>query len=182
MNEISPYFAVEAKYLLSNNQFDEAIELCRKGLDAFPDYVSGYRLYIEILVKSGRYKESQTLYFGTLERFPFHSQILNLKYKLKKTDDSIYESGYLGFEKELISAQQTDLNLKDISDMMKEFSIDHKTNEVYEFDTSSEIIAEILIEQEQYEEAIKAYEALSRNNPERAPIFKEIIESLKKRL
>lgn len=57
MEEFSPLFAIQAEKALKANNPQLAIELCKRGLDYFPDYQIGYVLLAEAYEAIGNFEE-----------------------------------------------------------------------------------------------------------------------------
>lgn len=57
MTAVSPLFAVEADALFAEGHLDEALALCRAGIEAFPEYAAAYVLTSRILSSLGRADE-----------------------------------------------------------------------------------------------------------------------------
>ncbi len=60
--ELAPIFLVEAEKYLENRDFDRAIELCKRGIEYFPDYYLGYVLLTEALESVGNFEQADSIF------------------------------------------------------------------------------------------------------------------------
>lgn len=69
LNTSTPIFLLEAEKSRENNDFERAIEICKRGIDAFPDYYLGYVLLIEAYESIGNFKEAENVFKSASMRF-----------------------------------------------------------------------------------------------------------------
>jgi len=70
MEEISPLFAIQAEKALQSNNPQLAIEICRRGVQFFPDYQIGYILMAEAYEMMGNTAERDKLIQEIHQKFP----------------------------------------------------------------------------------------------------------------
>ena len=70
MEDISPLFAVEAEELLEEGKLEDAIELCKKGIEAYPDYPSAYTILASAANRLKNYDLSLEYLKKALDEFP----------------------------------------------------------------------------------------------------------------
>lgn len=61
MSDISPLFALEAENLLTNGHTEDAIELCKKGLEVYPDYPAAISILAKAYNLLGKKDESDNI-------------------------------------------------------------------------------------------------------------------------
>mgnify|MGYP005821664079 CR=1 FL=1 len=70
MKEISnPVFLIEAESALENQNFARAIELCKRGIEFFPDYYLGYVLLIEAYEGIKNFDEADKIFNSATNKF-----------------------------------------------------------------------------------------------------------------
>jgi len=67
--DLTPIFLVEAEKSLEAGNFDRAIELCKRGIEYFPDYYLGYVILIESYESVGNYEEADKIYQEACVKF-----------------------------------------------------------------------------------------------------------------
>ncbi|MEN6295262.1 MAG: tetratricopeptide repeat protein, partial [Chloroherpetonaceae bacterium] len=67
--ELAPIFLVEAEKFIENRDFDRAIELCKRGIEYFPDYYLGYVLLTEALESVGNFEQADRIFETATIRF-----------------------------------------------------------------------------------------------------------------
>ncbi len=70
MSEISPLFVLDAEEMIKNHKYSEAIELCLKGLDAYPDYAMGYKLLIRAYSENDEFDKALDYTHQAQKSFP----------------------------------------------------------------------------------------------------------------
>lgn len=70
MEEISPLFAIQAEKALKMNNPQLAVEICKRGLQFFPDYQIGYVLMAEAYEMMGETSERDNLVEQIHQKFP----------------------------------------------------------------------------------------------------------------
>lgn len=70
MSEISPLFVLDAEEMIKNHKYSEAIELCLKGLDAYPDYAMGYKLLIRAYSENDEFDKALDYTHQSQKSFP----------------------------------------------------------------------------------------------------------------
>lgn len=70
MEEISPLFAIQAEKALKMNNPQLAVEICKRGLQFFPDYQIGYVLMAEAYEMMGETSERDNLVEQIHHKFP----------------------------------------------------------------------------------------------------------------
>jgi tetratricopeptide (TPR) repeat protein len=76
MADISPLFAVEAEQLLMAGQIEEAIELCRKGLEDYPDYPAALSVLSRAYITSGNAGEAGKIFSRAKKMFSGNKAVL----------------------------------------------------------------------------------------------------------
>lgn len=79
MEEISLLFAIQAEQLLNEGSVDEAIELCSKGIELYPDYPSAYFLLANAYITKGDLLKAEETINKGLELFPTFELLNDLK-------------------------------------------------------------------------------------------------------
>jgi tetratricopeptide (TPR) repeat protein len=78
MAEITPFFAVEAEELFENEQYDEAIDLCRRGIAEYPKYPTAYGVLAQALLFMGDENEARTTVENGLSQNPGNKFLKNI--------------------------------------------------------------------------------------------------------
>ena len=82
MEEISLLFAVEAEQYLLAGMIEEAIELCVKGIQAYPGYAAGYSILAMAYRQKGENEKAREAVNSASENQPFQRHFTSLKVKL----------------------------------------------------------------------------------------------------
>ncbi len=61
MNDISPLFAIEADGLLCSGEPEKAVELCKNGLDFYPDYKAGLIVLARAYFITGNFEKAKEI-------------------------------------------------------------------------------------------------------------------------
>lgn len=77
--DISPLFAVDAEELLEQGNVQEAIDLCLKGLEAFPGYPAGEAILARAYKISGDSEKANEILESAIEKNPFNKGLDTLK-------------------------------------------------------------------------------------------------------
>ena len=77
--DISPLFAVDAEELLENGQVQEAIDLCLRGLEAYPGYPAGEAILARAYKLSGDEDKANTILEVAIEKNPLNRALETLK-------------------------------------------------------------------------------------------------------
>lgn len=102
MEQISPLFAVDAQKLLQSGNYEAAIELCRNGLEHYPDYLSAKQILAKALKLTGLEDEAN-ITISSVSNFSKAANLIKFNYEnhdvfsvdIDKTDNIIVESeGY----------------------------------------------------------------------------------------
>ena len=92
MEEISLLFAVEAEQYLLSGMIDDAIELCVKGIKAYPGYAAGYSILAMAYKQKGEIGKAKEAVITASVNQPFHKHIASLKNEIveeKKSENSV---------------------------------------------------------------------------------------------
>lgn len=82
MNEISLLFAIEAEQLLKSGFPEEAIYLCIRGLEAYPEYSAAYSILAESYFNTGNFNKAMEAVEKALHFNPNNQLLISLKEKL----------------------------------------------------------------------------------------------------
>lgn len=87
MEEISPLFAIQAEKALKMNNPQLAVEICKRGLQFFPDYQIGYVLMAEAYEMMGETSERDNLVEQIHQQFPkaITTKVIDEKMKAEGT-------------------------------------------------------------------------------------------------
>ncbi len=86
MTELSPLFAIEAEKLLEQGRVPEAIDLCRQGIEEYPDYASAFGTLAKAYKLIGEQDQLDSTIRGAMERFPLIRTIKNIKVNVEAFD------------------------------------------------------------------------------------------------
>lgn len=75
MAKISPMFALEAEELFENGNHQDAIELCKNGIELYPEYLTGYLTLIDLYLKISDYQSAGNIIQKVKDSFPYNKQI-----------------------------------------------------------------------------------------------------------
>jgi len=75
---ITPLFALDAEDLYDAGQFTDAAALCRKGLEHYPEYASGYAVLYRSLIALEQYDDALNAVSRGLEAMPANRILLRL--------------------------------------------------------------------------------------------------------
>lgn len=75
---ITPLFALDAEDLYDAGQFTDAAALCRKGLEHYPEYASGYAVLYRSLIALDQYDDAMNAVLRGLEAMPANRILLRL--------------------------------------------------------------------------------------------------------
>ncbi len=104
MEEISPLFAIQAEKALQSNNPQLAIEICRRGVQFFPDYQIGYILMAEAYEMMGNTAERDKLIQEIHQKFPNAITTKAIEQKIKTEGTLLKE-----FEDRQISSSEFEL-------------------------------------------------------------------------
>jgi len=77
--EITELFAVEADELLRSDFLEEALKLCIRGMEKFPDYPIAYGILASIFERKGELTEALSVLENATVKFPLNKSLLNKK-------------------------------------------------------------------------------------------------------
>lgn len=183
---ISASFAREAALLLRNNEVQQAMELCMAGIQAFPNYPTGYLVLGKCFESVGKKREASAQYQEALKRLPDNPTLLTFVKKLdeaqqkelqrqmeeqrSRTETAVPQSPLPPHQKEASEETAFDIltqklrNVKRIqSDASSHTPPPPAPNNVT-FATPT--MAEIFVKQGNYAEAIAAYKELAAKKPD----------------
>jgi tetratricopeptide (TPR) repeat protein len=89
MNEISPLFALEAEQLLLAGYVDDALELCKQGIEIYPEYASAYGILAKAFSEIGDMEFAIATISSALERFPLNKSLINIHKEITETEKII---------------------------------------------------------------------------------------------
>ncbi len=81
---ITPFFAIEAEKLLSEGRISEAIELCKNGINIYPDYQTAYIVLFRAYLKNNELISAKELLTHFNNLFPTSKQFHKLKLELSQ--------------------------------------------------------------------------------------------------
>jgi len=152
MSNISPLFAVEAEELLNSGRAQEAIDLCKQGIEAFPNYTIAYGILARAHSAIGDSAVAESVLESAAQSFP-RSKTIRKIVDLSHSGDInqiLHE-----FEAKLEKENQAKKQTKKKKSQSKKFE---KSEEVAkESDVINELIADIAydrIEKKVYQETI----------------------------
>lgn len=102
MAEISPFFAIDAEQLLDAGLPGQAIELCKLGIEIYPDYPSAYIILAKSYGLLNRYDEANQILENSKDLFPFNRALQKFisdfnPHKPAKSDDSDVVGGRIDY-------------------------------------------------------------------------------------
>ena len=77
--EITPLFAVDAEELLDQGLVDDALELCKLGLEAYPGYPAGEAVLARCYKVSGNSEMANEILETAMLKNPFNKALETLK-------------------------------------------------------------------------------------------------------
>jgi tetratricopeptide (TPR) repeat protein len=86
--EISYSFALEAEEMLNEGREEDAVELCKKGIEHYPDYSLAYLILSKALIKTGQKDEAWLTLLEASEKFPLNQTFLRQLDDLHKEAES----------------------------------------------------------------------------------------------
>lgn len=98
MAKISPMFALEAEELFENGNYQAAIELCKNGIELYPEYTTGYLTLIDLYIKISENDLANELISKVKELFPhihqiyYYEKILQEKLNEQSLNDREFDS------------------------------------------------------------------------------------------
>lgn len=166
MNEISTLFAVEAEQLLMAGLIDDAYEMCIAGLEAFPNYPSGYFVIAKCLIEKKDYNQASKIADDAIALFPANRQIRQLIKDIKESIEALDKVEIIeeSIEEEII-----------ISDIADEDIIDEATDEI--IDGIVDDIADSSIIEELENDEISDYQVNQFETPEIELLVESNIET-----
>jgi tetratricopeptide (TPR) repeat protein len=186
MNETLPTFVLSAEKALLEGKYKYASDLCKKGIEQYPDYPIGFVLLVESYELSGDTDTANIVFSGARELFPYNKTINSIakrhsesgRYSLIEHSEPITETEQPKdlFNKFKSSISQTGFIKPKPEELPEE--IDDLTEQNPEV-PASDYLAEILVKQGKIAEAIEMYLRLLEDNPEKIDIYLDKIESLK---
>ncbi len=158
----SPLFAVIAEEMISENNFEQAVETLQKGLELYPDYATAYLLLGKALLKLNKTDEAKSA-FENAEKF--------------------FSSDYYGklLAGEKSNEEKIDPILQEINDEILPEKPEPEIEEEEE-EFASETLAAVYKAQGAFAEALKMYEKLLEKNPEKEEIYTQEIKELKEKI
>jgi tetratricopeptide (TPR) repeat protein len=181
--KILPTFVLSAAKALSDGKSDIAIELCKNGIENFPEYPIGFILLAEAYEHSGDLDSVQIILSGASDLFPTNKTVLSVKKRFAQTG----KLGYIIpnpiqtsipdniFNKLRNSISATGFVKPNPSDLPEE--IEDLTQQNPEV-PASETLAKILAGQGKIVEAIDMYKRLAESHPSKADYYFNEIEAL----
>lgn len=186
---ISASFAREAALLLRNNEVQQAMELCMAGIQAFPNYPTGYLVLGKCFESVGKRREASAQYQEALKRLPDNPTLLTL---VKKLDEAQQKELQRQMEEERSRTttaavpQSPPPSQQKENEASEETAFDILTKKLrnvkrIQSDTSAHTppppapsnvtfatptMAEIFVKQGNYAEAIAAYKELAARKPD----------------
>ena len=95
---ITPLFALDAEDLYDAGQFTDAAALCRKGLEFYPEYASGYAVLYRSLIAIEHYDEALSAIHRGLQAMPANRILMRLSAEhtemMKHYSSHIVEESY----------------------------------------------------------------------------------------
>lgn len=149
MAEISPMFALDAEELFQAGMFEEAVSLCKSGIDSFPDYFAGYSLLIKTLIELNDLEQASSLLSSAENIFPKNPVISEFKDLIFKrneiaipiVDDDPFAS-FVNSTKDIFEKQESSIALDELSEKKIEITHPFEIAAIEEI-AGSNIMAEI---------------------------------------
>lgn len=184
LENIGPRFAEWAAERLSHGDIQGAVALCRAGIHAFPRYATGYLILgrcLESVEKPGdaleAYREADRLQPGIVS---LQDALARAARNSEKMEMAAVHSGETGVEYMLRQLQQVKQRIPPVTGEVA------PREDVHAADTDipivSATIAEILVQQGEYEEAVAAYRKLIQQRPAEAGRHSERLAELERLL
>ena len=120
---ITPLFAIEAQNLLNDGKIQEAIDLCKEGLLAFPNYAAGEGVLARAYKMLGDESKAEQTLNSAITRNPFNKGLKSIKKQKLEIPDFKIEAPKPKTQDELEKEKRMmkDAPELDIDDEMKEF-------------------------------------------------------------
>jgi tetratricopeptide (TPR) repeat protein len=198
-NNLSPLFARESFKELEKKNYDKAIKILEKGIDAFPEYPVPYFILGRAYLLTGNYslalrniktasqlinsKKTYEYYLREIEKLRGTESIEIEKYEFESPVNELENKNPASVD-ERLSEIAREISAAKISDLTKETNYEDKTA-AYQSDDKmivSDTLAKIYAAQGEINEAIKTYEKLMKKDPAKEDYYKERIAELKLKL
>lgn len=174
--EITALFAIDAEELLDQGKIEEAIELCLKGLEAFPDYPSGKIVLARAYKMSGQEELVEESFQKVMEARPNFKMLKSIKEKnfevpkAKVIEEPELEENNSDDDKDLVSVE----SINNISVELIGEDIVNDEAIIEENNSSEDLLLDEVTEIEDSEQTEKSIE-----NAEIETIESEIDDQLK---
>ena len=141
MTDLSPLFALEAEQLLLENKNDEAIELCNRGLEEFPEYPAAYAVLAQSFLEKNDIDSSKKAIEKGLGLFPEDTKLNRIMTAIKSDGEksTLYQKpekrDLSRIDEEVFKIEDEDIDLEDHNAYEKpDFSkfLDNESDEIPE--------------------------------------------------
>lgn len=86
MNKVSPFFAIEAEQMILAELYDNAIELCKTGLEEYPEYITAWTILARAYTKQGKFDDANEV---IKQSKSYHSANRMIKFLEKEILDNV---------------------------------------------------------------------------------------------
>ena len=120
MSDLSPIFALEAEQLLLDNEYEEAIELCNKGIEEYPYYPAAYAVLAQAHFEKDNIEASKNAIERGLSLFPNDTKLNRIKNDIDSKGDNstLYKKpnkkDLENLENEIFQPEEVELEEEDI--------------------------------------------------------------------
>lgn len=150
MSDITPLFALDAEELMLAGNLDDAIDLCKRGLEVYPDYAMGHYIIANSRFLAGEVDDAKGIVASALEIFPENITLLKLKETLDNHKEEVVAPEEVEEEVEL-AEEEPELGLEEWTSIDK--------NDYSMGDAEEQTEPEETIESEKPEEVINETDA-----------------------
>jgi len=185
VKKILPNYVLQVEEMLKEGNVPDAIELCQEGIEAYPTYIVGFLLLAEAYELSNDADSVAIILNGAKEIFANNKTLKMYYNRFKQTG----ELGYIFpksklpksndfFQKVSESIHVTGFVKPAVSEILEEpEDLTEQNPEI----PPTEFMAELLVRQEKFVEAVETYEKLKLVNPEKYDYFQSKINEIKSR-
>jgi tetratricopeptide (TPR) repeat protein len=159
MSDITPLFALDAEELMLAGKLDDAIELCKRGLEVYPDYAMAHYIIANSRFLAGEVEDAKGIVASALEIFPENITLQKLKETLDNHKEEVVVPEEVEEEVEL-AEEEPELGLEEWTSIDKnDYSFGDEDEETEPEETAKseepdEEILEYSIEETSAEEEI----------------------------
>lgn len=160
-NPRSPLFARLASAYAREGRYEDAIDLCTRGLKEFPEYPTAHLVLAECYQSTGRTVEALIEYRRVLKAVPDNPSVVNVLRLIEKREQEAFHA----FAEERL--KQLKMRKGKLSEARVAVS-DEERESGSEVKIVTVTLAEIYASQGEYEEAIQVYRRLAAGKEDKA--------------